>query len=212
MAGSSTAGLTTVSSSSSTLSSSTLSSSEVEKFGALSSTWWSSGDFDSASGLPRNTLREMNPCRVSFILRTLRDAKVLSESVRVLPLASANLPGTTTFLDVGGGGGILAESLLRLGLPPDQLSCAEPSKDLVAAMLDRLESHGLVGSSTASRPSVHSGPIETLPPSTQTEVTLLEVIDAAMTPFAWDAGLRSQSCLRVTKVFRAPRSLKEPVN
>ncbi len=110
---------------------------EVSKFGALSQSWWSD------EGVV-NPLREMNPARVKYVMDTLRrDGKLPPQpddgSVIYQPLSSSGL----RCADIGSGGGILIESLVRLGLPSQSLVSVEPSADLMAASKSRLEGQGL---------------------------------------------------------------------
>lgn len=74
---------------------------EVEKFAALASEWWS------PSG-PFRALHELNNARVHFIKDVSRHA-LKHKTPITTPLQGLNI------LDVGCGGGILAEALARLG-------------------------------------------------------------------------------------------------
>lgn len=86
---------------------SSVSSSEVSKFSGMSDSWWN----------PRqNPLVGMNPTRVSFILDTL------GRTPPSPPLSGLKI------LDVGCGGGLLSESLARLGA---NVTAIDPSKALV---------------------------------------------------------------------------------
>lgn len=89
---------------------SSVSSEEVGKFSALSKTWWD----------PReNPLIGMNAIRMQYI-----QDQVLKKDDEKLPLAGFKA------LDVGCGGGLLSESLARLGAT---VTAVDPSHDLVEA-------------------------------------------------------------------------------
>lgn len=85
---------------------------EIEKFNDLAHRWWDTdGDF--------KPLHDINPCRLSYIQE------------------KADLAAGPT-LDVGCGGGILAESIARLGFETTGIDMAE--KALGVARLHALES------------------------------------------------------------------------
>ncbi len=107
------------SSSTSSSTSSSVSSDEVSKFSSMAKTWW---DPD------QNPLISMNPKRMQFIIQTLR------QNHRLL-----HMDGTTRnhkpltglkALDVGCGGGLLSESLARLGA---QVTAIDPSEQVANA-------------------------------------------------------------------------------
>lgn len=76
---------------------------EVAKFSELSNTWWDPKE---------NPLIGMNSIRVEYILKQLADGSLKKKRA----------------LDVGCGGGLLSESLARLGA---NVTAIDPSKDLV---------------------------------------------------------------------------------
>lgn len=107
-------------------SSSSVSESEVSKFSEFSKSWWN----------PReNPLIGMNSVRVGYVIGQVKDATILGnptsgqqlDSNR--PLHDEPLSGLSA-LDVGCGGGLLSESLARLGA---SVTAVDPSQELVEA-------------------------------------------------------------------------------
>ena len=92
------------SSSSVSSSSSSVNSDEIDKFSAIGNKWWDTSSADGAS-----PLHTMNPVRVKFIRDCLSN-KLSNKDV----FASQQLKNLN-ILDVGCGGGLLSESLARLG-------------------------------------------------------------------------------------------------
>jgi 2-polyprenyl-6-hydroxyphenyl methylase/3-demethylubiquinone-9 3-methyltransferase len=82
---------------------SSLSKAEVAKFSKLSKTWWDPKE---------NPLIGMNSIRVEYLLKQLADGSLKNKRA----------------LDVGCGGGLLSESLARLGA---NVTAIDPSEDLV---------------------------------------------------------------------------------
>ena len=107
------------SSSSSGSSGSTLDQAELNKFSSLASEWW---DPSSRAGVA--LLHRMNPTRVRYIRRVLRAGAAADATAAAAPLHGLRL------LDVGCGGGILAESLARLGAT---VTAIDPAAANVAA-------------------------------------------------------------------------------
>jgi 2-polyprenyl-6-hydroxyphenyl methylase/3-demethylubiquinone-9 3-methyltransferase len=103
---------------------SSVSNAEVSKFSDLSKSWWD----------PRkNPLIGMNAIRVEYIVNQTRAATSLNEHDdnhhnKTTPQHSPPLKGIKA-LDVGCGGGLLSESLARLGA---RVTAVDPSLDLVA--------------------------------------------------------------------------------
>jgi ubiquinone biosynthesis O-methyltransferase len=97
---------------------------EVEKFGAMQADWWN----------PRkNPLISMNAIRVPYIVQQV--VKTVTNSLRRQhgqdqSPAAAPLQGWRA-VDIGCGGGLLSESLVRLGA--DQVTGIDPSVDLLSA-------------------------------------------------------------------------------
>ena len=95
--------------------SSSVSSEEVSKFSEMNTTWWD----------PRkNPLVGMNPVRVQFIVESLASMDCLNDLVEKDAKPLSNLSA----LDVGCGGGLLSESLARLGA---SVTAIDPSMPLV---------------------------------------------------------------------------------
>ena len=93
-------------------------------FDALASTWW---DAD------RNPLIGMNPTRVSYIVQTLQTAAGTSHP------PPRPLHGLRA-LDVGCGGGLLSESLARLGA---DVTAVDPSIEVANAAREHSQHHPL---------------------------------------------------------------------
>ena len=91
----------------------TVSSSEVEKFASLSSSWWDH---------TKNPLIAMNPVRIQYILHTIESTinKGNTQKKQIL--------NNVRILDVGCGGGLLSESLSRLG---GSVTAIDPSNEIV---------------------------------------------------------------------------------
>jgi 2-polyprenyl-6-hydroxyphenyl methylase / 3-demethylubiquinone-9 3-methyltransferase len=77
---------------------------EIKKFSAVGKDWWSA-----ESNRGTGPLHSMNPVRVAFIRRTLAQELHLNKVSPNLQMQGLDI------LDVGCGGGILSESLARLG-------------------------------------------------------------------------------------------------
>lgn len=88
---------------------------EIKKFSAVGSSWW---DSDSKSGT--GPLHSMNPIRVNFIRKCLAVENCTSHLYATDQIAGMKI------LDVGCGGGLLAESLSRLGA---QVTAIDPSRE-----------------------------------------------------------------------------------
>ena len=89
---------------SSSSSSSSVNSDEIDKFSAIGNKWWDTSSADGAS-----PLHTMNPVRVKFI----RDC--LSNNLSNKDVFASQQLKNLNILDVGCGGGLLSESLARLG-------------------------------------------------------------------------------------------------
>ena len=99
---------------------STLNESEVEKFRALAKTWWD------PNGLCK-PLHSLNPLRVSLVRDGLVHTGRISTEESPKPLVGVRI------LDVGCGGGILSESLARLGASVVGLDAAEENIEIANA-------------------------------------------------------------------------------
>ncbi|KAJ3225443.1 hypothetical protein HK099_006814 [Clydaea vesicula] len=83
-------------------SSSTINKEEISKFASISNEWWDpKGKFE--------MLHRMNPVRVSYI------RSILEEKLRATSLNKSKPFENLRILDIGCGGGLLSESLARLG-------------------------------------------------------------------------------------------------
>lgn len=130
-----------------------MSSQEVTKFSGMNETWWD----------PRkNPLVSMNPIRVQYILDTLKRFKSLNDP----PLLELKA------LDVGCGGGLLSESLARLGA---SVTAIDPSTPLV----ERAQQHALHDPRTESIDYRAGVAIEDLSDEQYDIICILEVIEHA---------------------------------
>ena len=111
---------------------SSVSNDEVSKFSSMASTWWDPN---------QNPLISMNPTRMEFIVTTLEHNRNLSSTQMMLESISTNSTSTSNkseytplkglkALDVGCGGGLLSESLARLGA---NVTAIDPSDQVAQA-------------------------------------------------------------------------------
>lgn len=96
----------------------TVSSSEVEKFASLSSSWWDH---------TKNPLIAMNPVRIKYILNMIRSISN-NKDKESLGSTKKQILNDKRILDVGCGGGLLSESLSRLG---GTVTAIDPSTEIV---------------------------------------------------------------------------------
>ncbi|MFO1067335.1 MAG: bifunctional 2-polyprenyl-6-hydroxyphenol methylase/3-demethylubiquinol 3-O-methyltransferase UbiG [Geminicoccaceae bacterium] len=87
---------------------------EVEKFGELARSWWDPGG-------PMRPLHLLNPCRVGWVRDRLCD-HYRRDKASLAPLDGLEV------LDVGSGGGLLAEPMARLGA---RVTGLDPTAELV---------------------------------------------------------------------------------
>jgi 2-polyprenyl-6-hydroxyphenyl methylase/3-demethylubiquinone-9 3-methyltransferase len=105
-------------------SSSSVSKSEVSKFSGFSKTWWD----------PReNPLIGMNSVRVEYVIGQVKDGSAAARNPMNGPQDESDQPfhqplSGLSALDVGCGGGLLSESLVRLGAT---VTAIDPSHQLV---------------------------------------------------------------------------------
>ena len=105
---------------------------EVAKFSAYGNDWW---DTSSTSGA--GPLHTMNPVRVAYIR-----SKLAEECGRLGVFESKQIEGLS-ILDVGCGGGLLSESLARLGA---RVTSIDPSQENIKVA----SSHSKMDSATSS--------------------------------------------------------------
>jgi len=92
--------------------------SELHKFASIGKEWW-----DPQSKLGTGPLHSMNPVRVQFIKDQLLQQQTYTNRQR-RPFSPLPLSGLS-ILDVGCGGGLLSESLCRLGAKVTAIDPAE---------------------------------------------------------------------------------------
>lgn len=87
-------------------------SDEIAKFNAMAEEWWDeTGKFA--------PLHKFNPCRIDFILTSLKKELDLSEDMPLTPLKDLDI------LDVGCGGGLISEPMTRLGANVTAIDASE---------------------------------------------------------------------------------------
>jgi 2-polyprenyl-6-hydroxyphenyl methylase/3-demethylubiquinone-9 3-methyltransferase len=96
---------------------------ELDRFDRIGEDWWN------LSG-PMRALHKMNPTRVAWIERTIK---------RHAPMAGRRLAGARV-LDIGCGGGLLAESLARLGAT---VTAIDPAPGNIEVAKRHAARHGL---------------------------------------------------------------------
>lgn len=156
-------------------SSSSVSSQEVEKFSGMNETWWD----------PRkNPLVGMNPVRVQYIAESLASMDCLAQS------SSNNDPPLTSLkaLDVGCGGGLLAESLARLGAT---VTAIDPSIPLV----ESAKQHATKDPQTESINYRGGVTIEDLASTSEQEFDVICILDVIEHATDVDSMLRAASTL-----------------
>ena len=134
----------------------TVNNEEVKKFSDASNDWWGFNNNNNNQSNNTDTvgpLHFMNPCRVKYVCRKIKEFqqeqedcdnnKANNEKQRLLPLSGLKI------LDVGCGGGILSESLARLGGTVTGLDASLPS--IEAARL-----HSKLNHNTKNIKYVHS--------------------------------------------------------
>ncbi len=164
----------------------TINNDEVKKFSDASNDWWGFANNNTSS---KNTdtvgpLHLMNPCRVKYICRRIKEFQNLNNSNnnnydkknkegQQLPLSGLKI------LDVGCGGGILSESLARLGGDVTGLDASLPS--IEAARL-----HSGLNASTKNIRYVHGSVEEYVADAADDEkfdiVCALEIVEHVNNP------------------------------
>lgn len=137
---------------------STILANEPEKFGALAQSWWDPNG-------PFKPLHRLNPVRLSYIrhqITTLRNLNLSKEEAMAQPFTGLSV------LDIGCGGGLVAEPMARLG---GKVTALDASENTLAVARDHAAAQGLLIDYRLSGP-------ENLPPEEGFDVVLaLEVIE-----------------------------------
>ena len=137
---------------------STILANEPEKFGAIAQSWWDPQG-------PFKPLHRLNPVRLSYIrqqITTLKTLNVSKEEIMAQPFSGLSI------LDIGCGGGLVAEPMARLG---GQVTALDASEDTLTVARDHAASQGLAIDYRLGGP-------EELPPETSFDVVLaLEVVE-----------------------------------
>lgn len=175
------------------LSSTSVNPEEIRKFGAVGADWW---DKDSKKGT--GPLHAMNPTRVEFI-RTRAAAHLRRDKEGVLD----QIRGVDV-LDVGCGGGLLAESLARLGANVVAIDPAEENVQVARMHSEADEStRGILYENTTVEHMAASGRSFDL-------VCSLEVIEHVENPLSFiescAACLRPGGSLFLSTLNRSPKS------
>ena len=144
-----------------------VSATEVEKFNAMYADWWKPS---------KNPLISMNTIRVKYI----RDQVALRLNTSSTPSSSVGPLSNLRALDIGCGGGLLSESLARLGA---SVTGVDPSQDLLATATHHATQ--TLESSVLERLEYKNQTAESLTDSMQNSfdiVCLLEVIEHVKDP------------------------------
>ena len=137
---------------------------EVEQFGKLAADWW---DPDGASAM----LHKLNPVRLKYIRDMIDQHWQCDEHVRT-PLEGKSA------LDVGCGGGLLAEPLARLGA---QVTAIDAAPECIAVAQAHAETIGLAIDYRAAAVEDIAGEFDL--------ITCMEVIEHVADPAAFLAAL-----------------------
>ncbi|KAG0135941.1 S-adenosyl-L-methionine-dependent methyltransferase [Tuber indicum] len=160
---------------------------EISHFANLASTWW---DPHGSSRL----LHLMNPIRLSFIQRCILKGSPISATFSTrtstekfdptMAVRDADSPQKLCFLDIGCGGGILAEALARLP-STESVVAIDPSKEVLSVALEHARQDPML---TGSKLRYINTTIEQLPKELEGQrnqfdvVTLMEVIEHVPRP------------------------------
>ncbi|PUU76099.1 S-adenosyl-L-methionine-dependent methyltransferase [Tuber borchii] len=160
---------------------------EISHFANLASTWW---DPHGSSRL----LHLMNPIRLSFIQRCLLNGSPIPDNSSALtspgkpdPPVEAHSADNTQklrFLDIGCGGGILAEALARLP-GTESVIAIDPSEEVLSVALEHARQDPML---TGGKLRYINATIEQLPKELEGQqnqfdvVTLMEVIEHVPRP------------------------------
>ncbi|KAF2153504.1 ubiquinone biosynthesis O-methyltransferase [Myriangium duriaei CBS 260.36] len=156
---------------------SSVSASEVSHFSALASSWWDPHG-------PSALLHAMNPLRHTFIRHCLTSATTEPASRQFRPPPPSSTPHHkqgTTYLDIGCGGGIFAESAARLA-GTERVTGVDPTPDVLRVAKAHLASDPPLAAS--GKLSYLEGSVETLlPADLQADiVSVFEVVEHVNRP------------------------------
>eukprot|EP00892_Ulva_mutabilis_P010072 jgi/Ulvmu1/7437/UM036_0098.1 len=165
---------------------------EVEKFAALASEWWS------PTG-PVKALHELNNARVHFIKEASRHALARNEFPSA-PLKDVDV------LDVGCGGGILAEALARLG---GQVTGIDVTRENIMVAKEHMR-RDVAFSSRLRYRDTSAESLLTESPGAYDVVIASEVIEHVSKPLAFCQTLSEltapNGCVVITTFNRTPAS------
>jgi len=169
---------------SSTTSSSSVSDEEVSKFSSMAKTWWEPN---------QNPLISMNPTRMHFIIQSLESNHHLTFEKSHTKENKFQLFKGLKALDVGCGGGLLSESLARLGA---QVTAIDPSIEVANSakehskhdsfLKDKIDYKGGISVEDLAAATIHAADSQTNIEEQNAElfdiVCILEVIEHATSP------------------------------
>ncbi|MGF1474736.1 MAG: bifunctional 2-polyprenyl-6-hydroxyphenol methylase/3-demethylubiquinol 3-O-methyltransferase UbiG [Geminicoccaceae bacterium] len=167
---------------------------EAERFRRLADSWWDENG-------PLAPLHKLNPPRIAFLKDNLHRYFSLGDRP-----ARASLKGLS-ILDVGCGGGLLAEPLCRLGA---EVTAIDPVHEAIRAAQAHAELGGLVIDyrATSLEALVDEG-------ARFDVITAMEVIEHVAEPDHFvrslSRGLKPRGCLVLSTINRTPRAFAEAI-